>query len=273
MSSGTNLARRFRWLAFPSLIRYIALFQFLSFVLTWISPTLPETLIFDHERLLAGEVWRAFSFLFFPAGAGTSATSLLFAFFGTMLLITFGDGLEAEWGSFRTSLYVYLGWATCLLSSLLAGLIGLPYYPPAMLFDLSILFAFATFYPRHQIMLFFVIPVPVFLIALFAAIPLALACLASPPTAVHVIGCLANYLLFIGPLRLAEMKSQQEVIQRRREFRSKSLPTSEAFHTCEQCGANDQTHPEREFRITTDHRELCSACLDEADSDPTTAPS
>ena len=73
-----------------------------------------EILIFDHERLLAGEVWRAFSFLFFPAGAGTSATSLLFAFFGTMLLITFGDGLEAEWGSFRTSLYVYLGWATCL---------------------------------------------------------------------------------------------------------------------------------------------------------------
>jgi len=53
-----RLERRCSWLAFPSFLRFYALFHILVFVLQFLQPEVGEILKFDRAKILSGEVWR-----------------------------------------------------------------------------------------------------------------------------------------------------------------------------------------------------------------------
>ena len=64
MTSISRWERRFGWLAFPGLLRYYALMHALVYVLQIVRPDIGSLLEFDRARILSGEVWRVFTFLF-----------------------------------------------------------------------------------------------------------------------------------------------------------------------------------------------------------------
>ncbi len=116
---------------------------------------------FDQTQVMAGEVWRLLTPLFLHSG--------IFHIFGNMLVLYFtGTRLEERYGS-REFVLLYL--ASGLFASLVymaAQLVGLADTARAVgasgaVFGVLIVYAFH--FPRQQVLLFFVIPMPVWLLA------------------------------------------------------------------------------------------------------------
>ncbi|NIP97025.1 MAG: hypothetical protein GWO24_27770 [Akkermansiaceae bacterium] len=66
-------------------------------------------------------------------------------------------------------------------------------------------------------------------------------------------------------------REREHTAARQADFRTRSKPSGASFHTCANCGATDLSHPDRDFRITEDERELCDTCLASETDQPDTA--
>ena len=100
--------RQFGKLAFPGILRWIAGFQLLVWILAMANPGYLEALVFDKDKIFAGEVWRMFSWLFIPRGRTFLVIiTVLFTFF-------INDLIENEIGTFRLNAYV-VGMFVCLM--------------------------------------------------------------------------------------------------------------------------------------------------------------
>lgn len=253
--------RRFGRLAIPGLIRFLAIIQLFAFVLQFIQPELRNLLNLDLAAILAGEIWRIVGFAFAPFGDPSNIFTMLFAIFGAFLLIAFGEGLEQQWGVFRTNLYVIFGWCMNLIASLGFQYFGLAepdqLYPAVLMLDASILFAFATYYPRFTIQLFFVLPVPVFIIALISAMPIVFAAFGSLGAALFGVLAQANYLLSVVPGRIRDGRRDASNLKRRNDYRRKSAETGPTLHHCKVCDRTEADDPNLDFRVGADGEEYC----------------
>jgi len=251
-----SVERHFGKLAFPQIVRWIAGFQVLTYLLSLFSPDLLEWIDFDRGAIFSGQVWRAFTWVLYPR-----SSMVLFVLIMALFLFFLNDSLEGEWGSFRLTVYVV---ATVVLLSL-TGLLpvsGLGGLLNAVFFS-SILLAFASLFPNHVIHLMLIIPIKAKWLGWFNAALLAGAILLSNApvvTAVVVVAGLLPWGLVFLPHFAAEYKRSGEARVRRHKFESQRPSEDDAFHTCDNCGATDQSHPDREFRVTADGRELCSVC-------------
>jgi len=73
-----------------------------------------------------------------------------------------------------------------------------------------------------------------------------------------------QYTVGAGGIPLARnySKNRGQIAKRRVDFQSKSKPgVVESFHRCKTCGATEMSHPDRDFRVTSDDDEVCSDCL------------
>ncbi|NJM37779.1 MAG: hypothetical protein HC845_07965 [Akkermansiaceae bacterium] len=251
--------RRFGWLAFPGFLRFYALFHVLVFVLQLIRPDLYEILAFDRTKILSGEIWRVVTMFFaISQFGGMSVMSIIFLFCAVSFVFMVSDGLENQWGSFATSLFYYTG----ILLMLIANF-ALPFHFPGSgtLLYLSAFFAFATLFPKVEILLFFVIPVQIRFLGFLAAAGVLLAIIASPIASIFYVIGLVNYLIWAGIPALRGTVRVIESGQRKRRFNSMKIDPSDAFHTCVICHRNDVEDPEVEFRIGADGREYCEEHL------------
>ena len=66
MGLNTNLEKNFGWLAFPGLIRIVAMLQCVVFALLIIKPEAYDFFIITDEGLSKGQYWRLISWIFFP---------------------------------------------------------------------------------------------------------------------------------------------------------------------------------------------------------------
>lgn len=274
-----SLEVRFRWLSFPGLIRGIISIHFFMFLLLVFQPGAAKIFLFDWEQVRAGEYWRVVSFLALPPilPGGNPVVGLLFMFIILSIGFLINDSLEHAWGSFRISLYVY-GLCLCqVLGVLLVHSSGA--FGPTLVAALSsnggillyesFFLAFATVFPRYEFRLFFILPVQVWVLgAIFGGIQL-LTILArlfdGIPGLVYagyLVLCFLPYLVWAVPTFARWARMRSETATRQANFKAKMTSAGEAFHKCEACGATDQSHPERDFRVTADHRELCDACLE-----------
>jgi len=268
------LERKIGWIAFPFIIRYLAFFQLGVLGLTFINPQANELLAFDWEAILQGEVWRLITFIFSAAGslAGPGGgMSVIFAIFGALLMLRFSDGLEERWGSFRNTLFFLGGMlasmmAAVIFSILPAGTIAIEgserftvvdMLPPAIIFNATIFFAFATYYPRYTILLFFFLPVPVFILAGLTGSLFLLVALSGVATFCYIALALSHYLIIAIPMLIASISRKKRTVGY-----AKKAKKAECFHVCDECGKRDIDDPEATFRITADGRELCNSCLE-----------
>jgi hypothetical protein len=251
-------------LAFPGLIRGIVSIYALMFVLLLLQPKAMKVFIFDWERIQAGEYWRTVSFLAIPPiGPGAyPVMGAVFMFIAMMIGFLVNDSLERAWGVFRTSLYVYGTLACIVLATFLFQDRLFVHLSGGALVCQAMFFPFATIFPRHEFRLFYILPLQAWILAAIAGIVLLLDAFSNVHYGLYIGLCFLPYLIWALPRILPWSKRRGQIAVRKAAFKSKLKPASATFHRCEACGATDASHPDRDFRVTEDHRELCDSCLD-----------
>jgi hypothetical protein len=264
-----SLEPKFSRLAFPGLIRGVAIIHVMMFVVLAFQPTAIMEFVFNPEKILSGEAWRVGSFLLLPPLTGIGTFTIIFMFIGAMIAFMINDALERTWGVFRTTLYCY-GVMVCqiialtLLSILDMNVNDILSFSAkgGAYFYGSIFLAFATSFPRHEFRLFFIIPVQVWVLGVVSGITIVLQSFTGVYSALFLYLTFLPYIVWALPRFIRWYRTRSQTAGRQADYRARSLPAGDSFHACEQCGATDTTHPDRDFRITGDDRELCDVCLE-----------
>ena len=123
----------------------------------------------------------------------------------------------------------------------------------------SLFFAFATFYPNYQILLFFIIPIKIKWLALFSLVTLVFLFINSSLIAkMALLAGHANYILFFGKNLIQNNLQRRQTFLRKRKFEKEVLPDNNPiFHQCAICQKNDLTDPQLLFRVASDGKEYC----------------
>ncbi len=183
------LQRRFGSWTIPGLVNFIVGMNAAVWALSLLKPEFPSVLALDPHRVMQGEWWRIFTFLFIPP-----ASSPLWMFLWLYLLYTYASALEREWGDFRFNLYYAIGAASTAAASLGLGQ-GLSNAP----LNASIFLAFAALYPDFELLLFFILPVKAKWLAALAWIGIAWSAIFGHwAVRVALSAGLVNYALFFG---------------------------------------------------------------------------
>jgi hypothetical protein len=250
-----RLERRFGWLAFPGFLRYYALFHVLVFVLQIIRPDIGQLFEFDRAKIFSGEIWRVATMFFAGSQFGTfNPVSLLLLIFAVSFVFMVSDGLENAWGSFKASLFYYTGIGLVLLANFVYP-VGIPSSGVA-LFGAAFL-AFATLFPKVEILLMFILPVQVRFLGILMAAGILLNVAGQPVLLPFFLVAFTNYFIWAGIPALRGTARAIESGQRKKRFNAAKTPASEAFHTCVICEKTDVSHPHDEFRIGHDGEEYC----------------
>lgn len=245
------LEKRYERFAIPHLLRYVALLNGLAFVLSKLKPGFLSMLQLDAGAVLRGEVWRLVSHIFVPSIGGL-LPDWVGAGLYLLLLVWLGDGLEEAMGSFRTTLYYFIG----LVGTAVAAFLAAEGVGGAFLTN-SLFFAYAMFFPDRQILVFFVIPVRMKWLAWFDVLMLAILVVSSGwGVRAGVVASFANFILFFGPALVSARKRQQEQRERFAKFVA-TLSEVETLHKCARCGRTEAGAPELEFRVGRDGEEYC----------------
>lgn len=245
-----SLEARFGRFAFPNIIRFIALFQLLNWFLIHYSPDFAELLLFDRGLILSGQVWRVFSYALLPGSLG-----FVWLLFGVFFMWMLSDGLEQAWGAFRVNLYLLAG----LFFGAIGGFIG-PMPDHGWLLWMSVLFAFAFYYPDHEILLYFIVPLKMKWVAWISAATAGFTFIGSPHMRIAIIFGLMNFFIVFLPGYIREMKGKAKVAERRNRFEAAQMPESDAMHTCSVCGKTDVSDPQLGFRVTASGDDICDEC-------------
>lgn len=246
---------------------------------------LSALLCFDKAAILRGEVWRLVSWLFTDQ-LGGSMISILFLYFFYRL----GNQVEQIIGTFKFNLFYLSGVVMMDLFAMIfcptePVIIGNYIYPPeaftyfygnmAYYLHLSMVLAYSTIFPEAQFLIFYVIPIKAWIIALLDLIMIAISVynmcypdLLFPHCLFPLIGLL-NYFLFFGSsmknLLPFSIKARRRRNQFRRGVKAKVVPFPETpvrradpvnsnyTHRCTVCGKTDAEYPDLEFRY-------CSRC-------------
>jgi membrane associated rhomboid family serine protease len=261
-----HLPQRLRSLAercaIPGLIRYVALFNALVFILHLLAPGYLSMLELDPRLVLSGELWRLVTWIFIP-----ETLSPFWIFFALLFLLYLGDGLEAAMGSSRLTLFYVSGVILCTLVNFLFSMKGggVVLGRANTFLNLSLMLAFATLYPDFKVLVFFVIPVRIAWLALFSVAIMLMATLGQPLVVAATLGASTlNYLLFFHRQLLGNFGLTAPRIRTPKMATSRKAVSSggsETLHRCEQCGRTDVSNPELEFRVSSNGSDYCSEHL------------
>ena len=252
----------------PNLMLYIALGNAVVLIMSMINggAALYNALYFDKSLILQGQVWRLFTYVFTQSGGGL--LELLFLYFFYML----GRHVEISMGTLRFNLYYLTG---VVLMDVFAMLFATPYtsmlyMDMAYYLHLSLILMYATSYPDAQFLIFFIIPIKAWVMALIYLVLVLISVfnLSFPvmffPHNLFPLVALANYFLFTGkdilnllPLSLRAKRFKKSAVKQNNH--TGSIPfrpqpkKSDYLHRCTVCGRTDVSDPQLEFRY-------CSRC-------------
>ena len=270
-----NLRGRFERFCFrnrnkgiPNLMLYITLGTAIVYVMSIMtkSYTLYYWLMFDRSLILKGQVWRLFTY-----PLTTMRDNILMMFIGLMCYYSLGRAMENAWGTCKFNLFYLCGVVMMDIYCMIFGSYANVYY-----LNLSLFLAYATMYPNAQFLLFFVIPVKAWILALFNLVMTLTGLFAYPfgPANLFPLIALGNYFLFFGKdvVNVIPISWQMNF---RRLFKKKTpkasgpkvvpFPSAGSYqatvakpkapytHRCAVCGRTDLSDPELEFRY-------CSRC-------------
>ncbi len=174
-----------------------------------IGKTLSSMLYFNRELILAGEVWRIFTFILLPPSA--SAVFIIFALYMYWL---YGSALESNWGAFRFNLFYFLGMLGTIAVGFIFG-VAANYY-----LNLSLFLAFALLYPDFEVNLFFILPIKVKYIAFADLLYFGyLFVVSSWPYRVMIIVSLINVIIFFWSDLVSNIKRLRQNHEMKKRFR------------------------------------------------------
>lgn len=240
-----KLERALGRFAISNLSLYIVIGQVFVVLVSMLNLLDPLSLLYAPNALLAGQWWRAISFLLVvpvPGGWG-----VIFLVFGWYLFYLMGSALEGQWGAFRFNAFLFLTWALTIALSFFA-----PRYVVENTFILgSVFIAFAYLYPDFELTLFFILPVKVKWLALLSCVLGAYRFIAEGlPTKLSLGAAVISFLVFFGRDMLGSARYRQKKMARAAErVAAEETPR----HVCHVCGKTDLSHPQLDFRY-------CSKC-------------
>lgn len=235
-----KLERRFKGYAIENLTSYIVGLNGFVFLLYYFNPKYIYYLTLNMDKVMEGEIWRLFTYLFIPP-----LTNVIFVVFALYFLYMVGSALETEWGSFRFNLYYFIG---MIGTTVIAVMLPSTFVTNTYLIT-SLFLAFATLNPDFTILLFFIIPVKMKYLGMFTWAVIILGFLFGDINSKMVaLAGIMNYLLFFGPDIILNVKH----MHRRTKYQAVVEATeAKNIHKCEICGKTEQDDPELLFRVCT----------------------
>ncbi len=282
----------------PNLMLWICISNAIVFVLDYLfGLPLVDLLIFSSEKIMQGQIWRLFSFIF-------TFASMSGSLFGAILTILFynwiGKILEQVMGRLRFTLFYLSGILMMDLYLLLIyWIFGVPTSADANYLNLSMFLATATLIPEDKVYIYFIIPVKMKWLAwldlgicLYQTISFFVnysSLLSLFPTMFCIGLCLyalqpwvsvLNYVLFFGrnvKQLFPHTRSTYRTRKRQYEFKQaqrqepnpdwaknyRSASGKQPYrHKCTVCGRTDTECPGLEFRYCSRCKGYFCYCID-----------
>lgn len=236
-----------------NLMKYISIGSGLFWLLGMVNPVLMSYLSFDAQAILHGQVWRLVSFLFYPPDSGFLALVAIYFYYWI------GSTLEQYWGTPQFNIYMLIGYVLTVLYGFLCTLVfHVNIAITCTYLYLSMFFSFAVLFPEMQVLLFFIIPVKMKVLAIVDAVFFIYGVIVSPfPVNLLPIVAVLNFAVFFGGEllhRLPRRASRNTINFRREAGRVRREQRQQLYtHKCAVCGRTDASNPELEFRY-------CSRC-------------
>ncbi len=168
-----------------------------------------EYLSLSREKLFQGQLWRLVTFLFEPP-----SNSIIWIIFSLYFYYFIGTALEQTWGTFKFNVYYLIGALGIIAAALISG------EGYNMYLNLSLFFAFATLYPDHRLMLFFIIPVRIKWLALLDALLfIVMFILGGWAVRASILLSLVNYFIFFGEDLIKLVKQKLLFLKNRIRYR------------------------------------------------------
>lgn len=172
--------------------------------------SLMSRLSFDRAAIMQGEVWRVVTFLFLPPSSSGIAWTILSLYFYWFV----GDALEERWGAFGFTAYYLLGAIGAIASGFVTG------YATNTYINLTLFIAFALLYPRHELRIFFLIPVEARWLALVDIILLVYMFINNAWSGrIALIMAVINLLIFFTPHLIDHIKALHRQWKWKRNFK------------------------------------------------------
>ncbi|MGN9163277.1 rhomboid family intramembrane serine protease [Clostridium sulfidigenes] len=245
-----KLERKYGRYAISGLMKYIVAANLAVFLLEVINPGLEANLMLIPQAVMAGQLWRLVTFILIPPA--TSAFWILFTLYFYYII---GMGLEQAWGSFKFNIYYLVGMIATIIVSLIGG------SPATGIFiNLTLFLAFASIYPNHEVLLFFILPVKVKYLGILNAVLLAQQfIMGGVGIKLMILASLANYFIFFGKDFIELFKTKKKVKRNKEKFKVIEMKDY-VRHRCTVCGITERDDPNMEFRYCSKcsgHKEYC----------------
>jgi hypothetical protein len=256
------LENRFGFLAIPRLIPAIALLNAFVYLLALLQPGYIVYLTLEPSRIMHGEVWRIFSYVFIPQfflpHGGTDGLQAIMLLLYIWMLIWIGNSLEQAWGAFRLTVYYLLGMLGVTIVAFLLnwgqsdGNVS-PFY-----LNTSLFFAFATVFPNVQVYVMMIFPVRIKWLALVSlALLLLVVLMGDWLEKIAITSSLLNYIVFFFPSAVSGARQRKQVRGRRMKFTADSVRSDEPLHQCVVCKRTERDDADLEFRVSANGEEYC----------------
>ena len=202
------LSRWLGWMAIPNLAIVLIALQAGSYLISLTDPRWTGQIILIPDLVWRGEIWRLVSFLAIPISR--SPLGLIFSlWFGFSII----NSIEDEWGSFKTTFYLFISVLLTILFSLTFDYTVLSVAG----FGTTLFLAAATLFPENQIQIYFM-PVKMKVLGFIAgAFTLYEFVQGSWMDRFFLLVIYANYILFFGPLLVYQIKEWK----RRNDYKSR----------------------------------------------------
>ncbi len=202
------LSRRMRWLGVPHIAIIFVTLQVFGFLLIMSDPAWYGRLCLFPDLVLQGQPWRLLTFLSIPV-----SNSPIWMFFACWFSYSIINSIEAEWGEFKTTLYILVSVLVTILFSFATG------YPVTQVTDFTstLFLAAAALFPETEINLYMVIPVKMKYMGWLTLAYLAFRLITGDwGSKLFLLAIYSNYFLFFGPSLIWQIKDWK----RRRDYRS-----------------------------------------------------
>ena len=260
-----KLERKYGRFGIQNLTMYIIICYVVGYFLAYLNPNLLGMLSLEPALILRGQIWRIITWVIYPP---SMSNILWFIIAIVFFYYPIGTSLEHTWGSFRYTLYIFLGILFSVIGAFvlyfITGAYGIGSLFNTYYISLSVFLAYALSCPDMQILLWFVIPIKmkwmaivygvIVLYNMFTYIRAGLWVMAVP-----IVASLLNFVLFFFSTKNMHRYNPKEV-HRRREFKkavaqSRVNPAAGGVtkHKCAICGRTEKDDPNLEFRF-------CSKC-------------
>ncbi len=250
MSLLTRLERALGRYALTDLALYLVMGQVIVLALAMFGGFDVERIMLQPGSVLAGQIWRPFSFIFVPPVTSLTMTGAIFLAFGWYIFYLMSSALEHHWGVFRFNAFIFLGWLLTVAVSFVTPF----HYATNGYIAATVFLAFAYLNPDFVMYIFFILPVKIKWLALLQWLVYAyLVAVGDLAQRLAVLASVGNFLCFFSHDIVRSIKTGRRRMAWQAEQFAQERHDRDPRHRCHVCGKTDLTDPRMDFRY-------CSKC-------------